>query len=220
MCRPPAPRFGALLLQPCRTFSISMRGSPPRAWTSPHRPRGLEPYGLDRKGILVAGNIVHRSRSRHDPQRGQVQHPAGVPQQRPPAPFPPPATVPPGDWRIAPDATPFRNFCTASTTSIATPHRGEPPVRAKSARVERARPASSSGSEVPPSVWFTGNTPPRGPWLSGPPGSWRPQPPRPVVPPPGFLSESLRANQMPPKASGEEPSSTPNISMSSLMLLQ
>ena len=144
----------------------------------------------------------HRSRSRH--QRGDVQNPIGVPQQRAPAPSPPPVTTPPGD--------PFRNspppFVQPPPPRSATPHRGEPPVRAESAPVERARPASSSRSEVPPRVWFGSNTPPPGAWLSGPPGSWRPQPPRPVVPPQVFLSEPLRPNYLPPKAPGGEPSST------------
>ena len=125
----------------------------------------------------------HRSRSRHDPQQGDVQNSIGVPQQRAPAPSPPPVTTPPGDGGIAPDAAPFRN---------SPPPFAQPPPRAKSAPVERARPASSSGSEVPADVWFGSNTPP--------PGSWRPQPPRPVVPPPGLLSEPLRPNYLPPKA--------------------
>ena len=46
-------------------------------------------------------------------------------------------------------------------------------------------------------------------WPSGPPGSWRPQPPRPVVPRPGFLSEPKKGNQPPPQTSGARPSSTP-----------
>ena len=129
----------------------------------------------------------HRSRSRHDPQRGEAHHAASVPRQRPSAPSAPPAAVPPGDWRIAPDASPFRNspppFAQTPPPRSAAPRRGEPPMRAKSAPVERARPESesSSGSEFPPGFWFTGNMPPRDPWLSGPPGSWRPQPPRPMV---------------------------------------
>ena len=119
-----------------------------------------------------------RSRIRHDPQRGDVQNykkPVGVPQQWAPAPSPPPVTTPPGDWRIAPDAAPFRNstspFVQPPPPRPATPHRRELPVRAKSAPVERARPASSSGSEVPPGVGFGSNTPPPGTWLSGKPAT-------------------------------------------------
>ena len=72
---------------------------------------------------------------------------------------------------------------------------------AKSYRCTQAE-ASSALSPV--------SSPPPGAWLSGPPGSWRPQPPRPVVPPPGFLSEPVRPSNLPPKAPGGEPSSTPD----------
>ena len=60
-------------------------------------------------------------------------------------------------------------------------------------------------SDLPPGVWFAGNGPPRNPGLSGPPGS----PPRPVVPPPGFLSEPKQGNVRPPPTSGGKPSFAP-----------
>ena len=114
---------------------------------------------------------------------------------------------------MAPDASPFRGspptFARHPPPRPRTPHRGEPPARAKSAPTERSPPKSSPGSDVPPGVWFVGSGPPQTAWPSGPPGSWRPQPPRPVVPRPGFLSEPKKGNQPPPQTSGARPSSTP-----------
>ena len=188
--------------------SISMPESlPPRARTRHRHLRDPEPSGQDQKRFPPAGTIViednrHRSRSRHDPQRGEIQPPAVAPQLRAPVPSAAPPAVPPGYWHVA-------TFARHPPPRPRTPHRGEPPVRAKSAPAERSPPKSSPGSDVPPGVWFAGSGPPQTAWPSGPPGSWRPQPPRPVVPRPGFLSEPKKGNQPPPQTSGARPSSTP-----------
>ena len=200
-------------------FNFYAGVSPPEGTNTappPSRPRAIRARSEEitpRRHHRHRRHNRHRSRSRHDPQRGEIQPPAVAPQLRAPVPSAAPPAVPPGYWHVAPDASPFRGspptFARHPPPRPRTPHRGEPPVRAKSAPAERSPPKSSSGSDVPPKVWFAGSGPPQTAWPSGPPGSWRPQPPRPVVPRPGFLSEPKKGNQPPPQTSGTRPSSTP-----------
>ena len=200
-------------------FSISMPESlPPRARTRHRHLRDPEPSGQDLKSFPPAGTIVIEDTTgiglaAGTTLKGEVQPPAVAPPLRAPLPSAAPPAVPPGDWHVAPDASPFRGspptFARHPPPRPRTPHRGEPPVRAKSAPAERSPPKSSPGSDVPPGVWFAGSGPRQTAWPSGPPGSWRPQPPRPVVPRPGFLSQPKKGNQPPPQTSGAKPSSTP-----------
>ena len=200
-------------------FQLLCRSPPPEGTNTappPSRPRAIRARSEEitpRRHHRHRRHNRHRSRSRHDPQRGEIQPPAVAPQLRAPVPSAAPPAVPPGYWHVAPDASPFRGspptFARHPPPRPRTPHRGEPPVRAKSAPAERSPRKSSSGSDVPPKVWFAGSGPPQTAWPSGPPGSWRPQPPRPVVPRPGFLSEPKKGNQPPPQTSGTRPSSTP-----------
>ena len=182
-------------------------GAPPPEGTNtvppPSRPKAIRARSEEfspRRHHRHRRHNQHRSRSRHDPQRGEVQQPpAAAPRLRAPLPTAAPA-VPPGDWHVAPDASPFRGsppaFARHPPPRPRTPHRGEPPVRAKSAPAERLRVYGLQQRAATA-------------WPSGPPGSWRPQPPRPVIPRPGFLSEPKKGQQPHPQSSGAKPSSTP-----------
>ena len=197
----------------------SLCWSPPPRGTNtappPSRPRAIRARSEEnspRRHHRHRRHNRHRSRSRHDPQRGEIQPPAVAPQLRAPVPSAAPPAVPPGYWHVAPHPSPFRGspptFARHPPPRPRTPHRGEPPVRAKSAPAERSPPKSSrvlmnlreygllaAGRHKPHGLLVR---PDRGP-----------QPPRPVVPRPGFLSEPKKGNQPPPQTSGARPSSTP-----------
>ena len=110
----------------------------------------------------------HRSRSRNEPQRREIPPPAVAPRQRPPVPTAAPAAAPPGDWHIAPDATPFRGspppFVQHPPPRSDTPHQGEPPPRAKSA---------PAGRSPTPGFGFTSGCMVRWQWATQKPGALR-----------------------------------------------